>query len=111
MGRRPDENQFIAAKRLLAKTLCINPDNVTMDVKNVRMIEEVKESTAYPIKSLYRKRIIMANLGPPPPRDPTVVEQPKDDGKEKPDKNVSKDNKKSSKDKDKDEKEKVGGQK
>lgn len=61
--RRPDENQFITARRMLKKTLKVNDDHVVMKEDAVEVIEESKTSIAYPgIRALYRKRLIPALL-------------------------------------------------
>merc|ERR1712039_671904 len=54
-----DENQFLAAKRVLQKTLKINENLVNLDNQNVQIIEEIEDSPSFPgLRTLYRKRII-----------------------------------------------------
>lgn len=61
--RRPDENQFLTARRLLRKQLKIDENNCVLDAKNVQYYEEEKSSAAFPgIRTVYRKRLIQANL-------------------------------------------------
>lgn len=61
--RRPDENQFLTARRLLRKQLKIDENNCVLDAKNVQYFEEEKPSMAFPgIQTVYRKRLIRADL-------------------------------------------------
>jgi hypothetical protein len=61
--RRPDENQFLTARRLLRKQLKIDENNCQLQSKDVQYYEEEKNSSAFPgIKTVYRKRLIQANL-------------------------------------------------
>jgi hypothetical protein len=61
--RRPDENQFLTARRILKRQLKIEENHVTLDAKNVEVAEEEKSSLAYPgLRTIYRKRIITAVL-------------------------------------------------
>lgn len=61
--RRPDENQFLTARRLLRKQLKIDENNCILDAKNVQYYEEGKNSQAYPgVNTIYRKRLIRADL-------------------------------------------------
>jgi len=61
--RRPDENQFLTARRILKRQLKIEENHVTLDAQNVQVVEEIKESMAYPgLRTTYRKRIITATL-------------------------------------------------
>lgn len=61
--RRADENQFLTARRILKRQLKIEENHVTLDAANVEVAEEEKESLAYPgLRTIYRKRIITANL-------------------------------------------------
>jgi len=64
--RRPDENHFLAAKRILERQLKINENSVNLDGKNVQIIEEAKDSKTYKgLHTVYRKRIISAEIVPP----------------------------------------------
>jgi hypothetical protein len=64
--RRPDENQFLTARRILKRQLKIEENHVTLDAQNVQVAEEIKESLAYPgLRTTYRKRIITATLAKP----------------------------------------------
>jgi serine/threonine protein kinase len=61
--RRPDENQFLTARRILKRQLKIEENHVTLDAQNVQVAEEDKTSLAYPgLRTTYRKRIITATL-------------------------------------------------
>lgn len=61
--RRPDENQFLTARRILKRQLKVEENHVTLDSQNVLVAEEEKESTAFPgLRTIYRKRIITATL-------------------------------------------------
>lgn len=61
--RRPDENQFLTARRVLKRQLKVEENHVTLDATNVQVTEEEKESLAYPgLRTTYRKRIITATL-------------------------------------------------
>jgi len=61
--RRPDENEFVAAQKLLKNKLKVDDIHVRLDPKNVKMDEERKESHAYPgITTLYRKHVITGKV-------------------------------------------------
>mmetsp|Transcript_5528 Transcript_5528/g.8996 ORF Transcript_5528/g.8996 Transcript_5528/m.8996 type:complete len:853 (+) Transcript_5528:89-2647(+) len=61
--RRPDENQFITAKGIVARQLQINDNHVTCSQKDVVAVEQEKASPAYPsLRTVYRKRIVTAVL-------------------------------------------------
>jgi len=61
--RRPDENQFLSARRILRKQLKMDENHVNIDATNVSLIEEEKDSPSYPgLRTVYRKRIITAHL-------------------------------------------------
>merc|ERR1719162_642951 len=61
--RRPDENQFLTARRVLRKQLKIDENMVRLDAKGVRYFEEEKSSPAFPgLRTVYRKRLIKAEL-------------------------------------------------
>jgi len=62
--RRPDENMFFAARRVIEKGMKINPNSVDFCVTDVETVEEEdKESAAYPgLRTLYQKRIVTARL-------------------------------------------------
>merc|ERR1711879_690339 len=63
--RRPDENQFVAMRKLL-KRLRIDENFVFLDNMKVSVYEEGKESPSYPgIATLYRKRVISGELSRP----------------------------------------------
>lgn len=60
--RRPDENQFLSARRILRRQLEIDENLVLLDV-DVQNVEEEKSSSSYPgLKTVYRKRLIKAQL-------------------------------------------------
>jgi len=61
--RRPDENQFLAAKRILQRQLNISENQITFFANRVRLFEEEKDSPSYPgLHTIYRKRIIPLEL-------------------------------------------------
>jgi len=61
--RRPDENQFLTARRILKRQLKVEENHVTLDASGVQVAEEEKQSLAYPgLRTVYRKRIITATL-------------------------------------------------
>jgi hypothetical protein len=61
--RRPDENQFLTARRILKRQLKVEENHVSLDAANVLVVEEDKDSLAYPgLRTIYRKRIITATL-------------------------------------------------
>lgn len=61
--RRLDENQFLAANRVLSKVLRISENVVEMDPNNVQLVEEETTSKAYAgLPTMYRKRIISSKL-------------------------------------------------
>jgi hypothetical protein len=60
--RRPDENQFLSARRILRRQLEIDENQVVLDVI-VQNVEEEKSSSSYPgLKTVYRKRLIRAKM-------------------------------------------------
>jgi len=60
--RRPDENHFLSARRIIRRQLEIDENQVEFDIK-VKNIEEEKSSSGYPgLKTVYRKRIIFASM-------------------------------------------------
>jgi len=59
--RRPDENPFWAAKRVLTKVLKISENLVNIDRSNVLLIEEETVSKAYVgLPTIYRRLVIPA---------------------------------------------------
>mmetsp|Transcript_21080 Transcript_21080/g.41158 ORF Transcript_21080/g.41158 Transcript_21080/m.41158 type:complete len:749 (-) Transcript_21080:283-2529(-) len=61
--RRPDENMFFAAKRCVTTYMWTDENAVTFNTSSVLIAEEEKESQTFPgLNSLYRKRIITADL-------------------------------------------------
>jgi len=61
---RPDENQFLSARRILRRQLEID-ENIVVLARDVRIVEEEKHSPAYPgLRTVYRKRMITANVQP-----------------------------------------------
>jgi len=59
---RPDENQFIAARRTLEREVEIDADSLTFS-ESVRFVEEQQQSSKYPgIKTIYKKFLITAEL-------------------------------------------------
>merc|ERR1712137_313827 len=62
-GRRPEENMFLTARRLLRKTLRMEDNDVVFDPSEVLYQEEERKSSSFPgMKTLYRKNLIKANL-------------------------------------------------
>merc|ERR1712217_632874 len=54
--RRPDENQFLTAQRVLKRQLKMDENCVNLNADNVQILEERKESPSYPgIVTMYRK--------------------------------------------------------
>jgi hypothetical protein len=61
--RRPDENQFDAAKRILTSSLKIDENYINFDLNKATIAEEEGDSPSYPgLRTLYRKRIISAEV-------------------------------------------------
>jgi len=62
--RRPDENQFLCARRILRRQLEIDENAVIVD-QNVGYIEEDRSNKNYPgLKTVYRKRVIKGTVIP-----------------------------------------------
>jgi len=62
--RRPDENQFLCARRILKRQLEIDENVVTLS-QEVGCLEEDRQTTSYPgLKTVYRKRIIRGSVVP-----------------------------------------------
>eukprot|EP00930_Biecheleria_cincta_P095298 TRINITY_DN87279_c0_g1_i1.p1 TRINITY_DN87279_c0_g1~~TRINITY_DN87279_c0_g1_i1.p1 ORF type:complete len:771 (+),score=157.91 TRINITY_DN87279_c0_g1_i1:64-2376(+) len=62
--RRPDENQFLCARRILRRQLEIDENAVILS-QDVGYIEEDRASNAYPgLKTVYRKRVITGEVVP-----------------------------------------------
>ncbi|CAE7649227.1 amt1, partial [Symbiodinium sp. KB8] len=62
--RRPDENQFLCARRILKRQLEIDENAVRIS-QEVGYIEEDRSSRSYPgLKTVYRKRIIKGEVIP-----------------------------------------------
>eukprot|EP00913_Durusdinium_trenchii_P000059 g54.t1 len=62
--RRPDENQFLCARRILKRQLEIDENAVRIS-KDVGYIEEDRSSRGYPgLKTVYRKRVIKGEVIP-----------------------------------------------
>jgi len=60
--RRPDENMFWAAKRLLTRVMKISDVLVSIDGENIVVFEEEKDSSAYAgLPTVYRKVVISAS--------------------------------------------------
>jgi len=61
--RRPDENHFVTAQRVLKRQLKMDENVVNLNSKDVKVVEAMQESHSYPgLSSMYRKRIISATL-------------------------------------------------
>lgn len=61
--RRPDENHFVTAQRVLKRQLKMDENVVNLNKEDVKVIEEQKDSPSFPgVSSMYRKRIISAVL-------------------------------------------------
>jgi len=59
--RRPDENQFLSARRIIKRQLEMDENQVVFE-ETVKHIEEDKPSNIYPgLKTVYRKRLICAS--------------------------------------------------
>lgn len=62
--RRPDENQFLSARRILRRQLEIDENAVTIST-DIGHIEEVRNGNYYPgLKTVYMKRVIRASVVP-----------------------------------------------
>mmetsp|Transcript_40763 Transcript_40763/g.113317 ORF Transcript_40763/g.113317 Transcript_40763/m.113317 type:complete len:781 (-) Transcript_40763:100-2442(-) len=61
--RRPDESQFLTARRILRRQLKIDENQVRLDHKNCKYFQEEKPSPGFPgIRTVYRKCLITAEL-------------------------------------------------
>lgn len=61
--RRPDENHFAAASKVITRLLRADANYVRMNRHNVHICDQILESPFYPgIKSKYRKRFITAEI-------------------------------------------------
>uniref|UniRef100_A0A7S2P3M1 Protein kinase domain-containing protein n=1 Tax=Zooxanthella nutricula TaxID=1333877 RepID=A0A7S2P3M1_9DINO len=61
--RRLDENEFLAAQRILTTCMRIDSNCVTWDPQSLQLPEAQVESPSYPgLRTLYRKRIISAEV-------------------------------------------------
>lgn len=61
--RRPDENHFVTAQRVLKRQLKMDENVVNLNSSDVKVVEAMQESHSYPgLSSMYRKRIISATL-------------------------------------------------
>lgn len=61
--RRPDENQFVAVRRVLLQELGIHENWIHIDAQGIKVLEEEKDSPSYPdLRTLYRKRIIAVKI-------------------------------------------------
>eukprot|EP00929_Paragymnodinium_shiwhaense_P111612 TRINITY_DN7992_c0_g1_i5.p1 TRINITY_DN7992_c0_g1~~TRINITY_DN7992_c0_g1_i5.p1 ORF type:complete len:776 (-),score=223.67 TRINITY_DN7992_c0_g1_i5:112-2439(-) len=61
--RRPDENQFVTAQRVLKRQLKMDDNIVNLNATQVEVVEEQMVSASYPgLATLYRKRVIKAEL-------------------------------------------------
>mmetsp|Transcript_56877 Transcript_56877/g.109826 ORF Transcript_56877/g.109826 Transcript_56877/m.109826 type:complete len:750 (+) Transcript_56877:105-2354(+) len=59
---RPDENHFICARRFLVERMMADPNQIRF-AEQVDFVEEERTSVSYPeMKSVYRKRILRAEL-------------------------------------------------
>lgn len=65
LKRRPDENHFLVAQRVLGQVLKVDENMVNLNHTDVCLLEEFSSSKAYAgIRTLYRKRIIKAETWP-----------------------------------------------
>jgi len=61
--RRPGENHFLTAKRVLHRQLNVSENQVSIDAESVRIIEEEKDSPSYPgLHTIYLRRVIPVRL-------------------------------------------------
>merc|ERR1712137_672598 len=73
--QRPDENQFLAAQRILTDVVGIDENYVTFDAENVKVVEQQSDSPSYPgLCTLYRKRVISAEVHMPADEDADDIE-------------------------------------
>lgn len=60
---RPDESQFVTARRILRKQMRIDENQVRLDPKQARIFEESRISPSYPcMRTVYRRRFITASV-------------------------------------------------
>eukprot|EP00930_Biecheleria_cincta_P074398 TRINITY_DN6160_c0_g1_i1.p1 TRINITY_DN6160_c0_g1~~TRINITY_DN6160_c0_g1_i1.p1 ORF type:complete len:799 (+),score=170.29 TRINITY_DN6160_c0_g1_i1:200-2596(+) len=60
---RPDESQFVTARRILRKQMRIDENQVRLDPKKARIFEESRISPSYPcMRTVYRRRFITASV-------------------------------------------------
>lgn len=72
--RRPDENHFLTAQRILKRQLKLDQNAVLLDSENVLVVESEEESDMYPnMVTLHRTRVITAHLLLPRPRHLAVL--------------------------------------
>eukprot|EP00928_Gymnodinium_smaydae_P001437 TRINITY_DN10531_c0_g1_i1.p1 TRINITY_DN10531_c0_g1~~TRINITY_DN10531_c0_g1_i1.p1 ORF type:complete len:910 (+),score=161.28 TRINITY_DN10531_c0_g1_i1:63-2792(+) len=61
--RRPDENPFLAAQRIVWKELRLDPNHVKLDAEAGQVIERKADSISYPgLRTLYRMRVLSGEL-------------------------------------------------
>lgn len=61
--KRPDESQFLTARRILRKQLKIDENQVRLDAANCEYFEEERSAPGFPgVRTVYRKRLITAEL-------------------------------------------------
>jgi len=61
--KRPDESQFLTARRILRKQLKIDENQVRLDAANCEYFEEERAAPGFPgVRTVYRKRLITAEL-------------------------------------------------
>jgi len=62
--RRPDENYFLSARRIICKQLKLDTNHVTIDPANLEDVEKMEDVPAYPgVRTLHRRKTITAYLG------------------------------------------------
>jgi len=60
---RPDESQFVTARRILRKQMRIDENQVRLDPNKARIFEESRISPSYPcMRTVYRRRFITASV-------------------------------------------------
>jgi hypothetical protein len=65
LKRRPDENQFMAARRIFDKFLKVSDNCINFEPRSISVVAEEKNSTQFPgLKTQYSKRIIKAHVDP-----------------------------------------------
>lgn len=61
--RRPDESQFLTARRILRQMLKVDEDQVSFNVEGVKHFEEEAQDLDYPgVRTTYRTHLLAVEL-------------------------------------------------